>query len=313
MKQRRRVKESEKRVRDTGSIYRPLWPPYWKLLFLEEALALTTSDDPSERRDSEDLSLATMVQNPRRNSDVSFDRTNSETDLSLVTMVDNPRHSESCTAEDDSLTALPEVHTDALSGGLSSSPFSGNTHSHKPKASGRLSSSLHVGNAHSPIRIDDDIQEGVEVEKFQEESDEPTDRTPLESDRSHFLRPHSPTYPIFPPTDLSPPQSVTTFPLNIPNSLALALPSGDISPPGKRPKRGFPNSNDNDAGIVFHDTIDSLRTVAERIREDTSDDVGGFLKMIGFQLRSIDDPLRRMRVMHAIQGVILDEIVSTVR
>ena len=320
MKQRKRVKESESRARDSGSVYRPSWAPYWKLLFLERAITGTNSDGPSDGTNSEDLSLATMVQNSRRYSDVSSDKESSEPDLTFVTMVQNPRISESFTTEDDSLSVLPEISTDVteMSGGII--PHKSNAYS--PKVSGRLNSGLHAGNAHLPIRIDDDIRDTDEIQNFEdhEVSGRLTNQTPLDSCAPLSPVPHSPTLsrPIFPPTDLTPSYSMSSFPLqstslplNTPNSLALALPN-DLTPPRKSRKRSFPNSDDNDIGNVFHDTIDSLRTVAESIREETNDDVSGFLRMIGFQLRSIDDPLRRMRVMHGIQGVILDQIASTV-
>ena len=328
MKQWRRVKDSERRSRDSADIYRPSWPPYSKLLFLEAALADTGPNTSSERRNSNELAgSVTTEKKTRKKPSMSFDRGNSEEDLSLATMVANPRISDSFTTEYDSVTAVPEMYRDVfstpeISGEVTSSPHADNGESPKPRIWRKLSSSLHAGSAHSPIRIDDEIQEGlVGNQNLQEDrlSKSPTDQPPLDSGRSHSPRlhsprPHSPVLPrpIFPPTDLSSLPSVSTFPCgpNAPNSLALSL-TTDIPPPTKIRKRGHSNVDDN-LGIVIHDTMDSLRTVAESIRDDTNDDVSGFLRMIGFQLRSIGDPLRRMRVMHAIQGVILDQITSDV-
>lgn len=327
VKQWRRVKDSERRSRYTGDVYRPSWPPYSKLLFLEAALVETPSNASSEGRNSNEEDSVTTGKKTRKKSSLSFHRGNSEEDLSLATMVANPRISDSFPADYDSVTTMPEMYRDVfsspeMSGEVTSSPHAGNGESPKPKIWAKLSSSLHAGSAHSPIRIDDEIQEGViENQNLQEDrlSKSPTDQPLLDSGRSHSPRPlsprpHSPVLPrpIFPPTDLSSLPSVSTFPCgpNATSSLALSL-TTDIPPPPKSRKRGHSNADDN-LGIVIHDTMDSLRTVAESIRDDTNDDVSGFLRMIGFQLRSISDPLRRMRVMHSIQGVILEQITSNV-
>lgn len=332
MKQWRRVKESEQHGYN-GDVYRPSWPPYSKLLFLEAALTETSSNDSSERSKNNEEGSVTTGRKTRKNSSMSLGRRTSEEDLSLATMVENPRISDSFTTEYDSITAVPEMYRDVFSTPEISEEITPGPHaddaveSPKQKTWGKLSSSLHAGSAHSPIRIDDEIQEGVvENQNFQGErprksnTDQPTtDQPPLQSVTSrspepHCPRPHSPVLPrpIFPPTDLSPLPSASTFPCgpNIPNSPPLSL-TTDSPPSAKCRKRSHPNADDN-FGIAIHDTMDSLRTVAESIRDDTNDDVSGFLKMIGFQLRSIGDPLRRMRVMHAIQGVILEQITSDV-
>ncbi|XP_028415908.1 uncharacterized protein LOC114539471 [Dendronephthya gigantea] len=318
VKQRRRVQESQRRSHcgEVGSVFRPSWPPYSKLLFLEEALAGIAPIGLSDLEDNEDLSLATMVPQLRRCPDLPpFDDRSSEPELGLITMVKNPRIDESFYATEDSPSSDPPPNQDdGISGRMNSERLiksnvrnSGTT----PEFLNGSRTSGQSGIVHSPITINDESQQ-IEKRRLQEESG----KLPMDSVRSHSSRPQS---PIFPPTDLSP-HSVSTFTLhdtnlrpNTPNSLSQAL-STDTSPQStKSRKRSLPNTDDDNLGSVFHDTIDSLRTVAESIREDANDDVGGFLKMIGFQLRNINDPLRRMRAMHAIQGVILNEITSTIK
>ena len=318
VKQRRRVQESQRRSRsgEIGSIFRPSWPPYSKLLFLEEALAGVAPVGLSDLEDNEDLSLATMVPKLRRCSDLSLDERSSEQELALITMVKHSRTAESfyTTTEDNPPSDSPLTQDDGIPSRVKSGRIKTNfRHSGStPEFLDGPRSSRQLGNMPSPITIDDESQE-VEKRRFRAESG----NLPLDSVRSHSPRPQS---PIFPPTDLSSSHSVSTFTLhdttlhpNTPNPLTLAL-STETSPQSVNSrKRSLPNTDDGNLGSVFHDTIDSLRTVAESIREDANDDVGGFLKMIGFQLRNIKDPLRRMRAMHAIQGVILNEITSTIK
>lgn len=301
-----------------GHVYNPSWPPYWKLLFLETTLVETIPENGRSRKrrnSDDDLSLASVVRNMQSE--------NSDSDLSLVTMVKNPRISSSFPTEDDSSSNLPDIRTTVTStpdssNGRGSSPQTVNTnHPLERNELERLKPSLHVSYAELPTRIDDEIQKEAEGKTYEEVSSQPPGHSSLDPTKYYSSGPQSPilSRPIFPLTDLSAPPLASTSPLrntsspiSVPNSLPLSLRT-DISNTPISQKRGYPDS-DSVRETAFNVTTDSLRTLPSRIREDTDDDVSGFLKMIGFQLRNINEPLRRMRVMHGIQGIILDETAS---
>ena len=327
VKQRRKVKESQKNGCGPGTVYRPSWPPYSSLTFLEKTLDLQNNADMMMSDSSIALS---MVGNPR---------TGLPDNMGLVTMADPcvPGSPVGRASVNGVRSPVPEVNTIILSmPDKSESPSPSSSTSPLPETTMRIPMPEGL---RLPIKMEDkeptlnseDFQEFSRVRHVDESpsisSSSRSENAPSSHSPPHALSTRS-SYSVFPllPTSATSqpaptssvssssisclPASHSSLPYSFPHSITSALPSSSVPPPGKSRKRNLPKDDGSQIGVILQDAVESLRTITGNCREDANDDVGGFLKMTGYQLRSIQDPIRRMRVMHTIQGYILAELSS---
>ena len=329
MKQRRKVKESQRNGCGFGEIYRPSWPPYNTLTFLEKTLDLQNGSD-SLPDGGIRLSMVDNIRTPLPDTLRSLGD-----NIRPVTMVDlsssnMPDHIDLSKTGSRS----PDCNPIILSGPESSRPSTPSTVvSPLPEStmripmpeSMRLAIKIEDKDPNPPDRFSELVDPGIENELSR------TDHAPHPSlyPASTATSPR-PVYSAYSSHSNYSPPSISTnsigsnppissasivlssYPITFPHSLPTANHSTPYMPPAKLRKRNTTKSDETQLGTILQDAVESLRTLTGSYREDTNDDVSGFLKMTGYQLRSIQDPIRRMRIMHAIQGLILTELSSSV-